>query len=105
MIAQGRSCTLSAWILTDGSEPFADIVFGNTSDGKNPDSVKNYLMNAPGDQPWWTLVQTTFTIPVGTVSMGICVRYGFKTGTIWVDDLSCRLDDGTELFENGGFEK
>jgi hypothetical protein len=39
------------------------------------------------------------------VSMNVYVAYGTKAGTIWMDDLSCRLDDGTELLENGGFEK
>ncbi|MBI3857377.1 MAG: hypothetical protein HY293_16945, partial [Planctomycetes bacterium] len=104
-IPQGRVCTLSGWILVDSQEAIGDILFINLSDGKNPDSVKNFIVTTPGDQPWWTFLQTTFTVPVGTASLGMQLKYGFKTGSVWVDDLSCKMDDGTELFENGGFEK
>jgi len=103
--APGRRCTFSAWCFADGTEAQDGVVAVGTSDGVNDASAKQFPLRAPADQPWWTFLQTSFTIPEDGAVMNLYIPYGWNAGTLWLDDVSCKLDDGTELIDNGGFEK
>lgn len=102
-VAAGKKYVFSAWVLTEKTQllPAGLIVRFTTPDKKDFDTQ----IPAPADQPWWTRLERTVEAPAGTATVTIMIPAGFKEGRLWVDSVSLRAEDGTDLADNGDFEK
>ena len=94
---------LACRVMSDGTAKDWPIflVKAKTPDGKETPMMG---LNSTTDQPFWVLVEAKFEIPAGATGM----FYGsawHDAGTVWLDDLSIRSEDGTEFVEDGGWEK
>lgn len=99
-ITAGRTYTLSAWVMTDGSDKDFPIVMLNYKEGKVETTG---ALTAAADRPWWVRVEKTVVIPAGVeVSLACTGWYG--VGKAWIDDFSIKAEDGTE-YVDGGFER
>ena len=100
-VTAGKKYTISAWVMTDGSDKDFSIFMLNYKEGKVETTG---ALTASADRPWWVRVEKTITIPAGAeVSLACTGWYG--SGKAWIDDLSIKAEDGTEYVVDGGFER
>ncbi len=98
----GKKLEVSAWVLTDGTDSAADGVKFVVRDNKN-----GFSWTAGGaaqaNLPVWVRVAGETVVPDGSVSVEVQIAFDSKAGSLFVDDISIRLD-GQELFPRGTFE-
>ncbi|MBI3858585.1 MAG: hypothetical protein HY293_23105 [Planctomycetes bacterium] len=102
-MAAGQKVTVSVWVLSDGT----------TSSG---DSVNFVLSTKTGGGLWtsgatiqpdtyvWTKVSGETICPAESENIRLDMYFASEIGSIWIDDISIKLD-GQELFKAGGFEE
>ena len=97
------TCEVSAWVLTDGTEGAKDQIHVRlfNASGQFITFVGPFI---PTDRPLWTRIDGQFKVNADVARMEVAVVRYSQAGTLWVDDLSLKLD-GKELLENRSFEK
>lgn len=98
----GKTYDFSGWVLSDGTDDTRDVIsavfFGPQA---NMMGVKILLI--PRDEPWWHKLEGSFVMPDGAALIQVHVGVGSKTGNIFVDDLSLKVE-GKEMLKNPGLE-
>lgn len=100
-LTAAKECVVSFWSLSSGTDGGETAVL-HVYDAKGKE-VATGVFSIPSDTPVWTKVQTTVTLPPGAERANFIYLTSSKTGTIYVDDLSVKLD-GKETARDGGFE-
>lgn len=99
--AGAKSIEVSAWVLADGTD--------STNDDMKPcvSSGAGKLLSATGspipmDLPVWTRISQTIKGD-GAQKLSLVFEFQSRSGTVYVDDVSVKVD-GKELLRDGGFE-
>jgi hypothetical protein len=58
----------------------------------------------PLDIPFWNRVVLKGVVPEGAVRAQVVVVLASKKGSMWVDDVSLKID-GKDVLKNGSFEE
>ncbi len=98
----GKKLEVSAWVLSDGTDSAADGLQFVVRDNKNGFSW-TAGDKAQANLPVWVRVSGETVVPDGSVSVEVQINFDSKTGNLFVDDISIRLD-GQELLRGGNFE-
>lgn len=94
----GKKIEFSVWVLSDGTDSTSDEVRFYFDGSVTSKAIQK-------DTPAWTRLIFEVDTVGGSIERGNIEIVSFsKTGTIWVDDLSIKID-GKEQLQNGGFEK
>jgi hypothetical protein len=99
----GKTYEFSAWFLTDETDSVEDaLIVPIFAPGRK--LLDQPIVVFKKDSPWWQKVEKSFTVPAEAVGFEIHLYVESTRGTIFVDDVSLKLD-GKELLKNGGFEE
>jgi len=101
-VTPGKKLEVSAWVLTDGTDGAGDSILFAVRDGKGGYSWSNGVPIRP-DFPVWTRISGETVLPDGSFSAEVQITFNSKAGSLFVDDLSIKLD-GKELLTRGNFE-
>jgi len=98
----GKTIEVSAYVLADGTDSGNDHVYVNLFDqnGVGFSTIGPFI---PMDTPFWQRVYTKADIPRNAARFQFGVSMASKKGTLWVDDVSVKLD-GREALKGGSFE-
>lgn len=101
--AFGKTCVISAWTASDGTESVKDQIHVRLFDqaGKFITYVGPFI---PVDQPIWTRIEASFEVTKEVSRIEVAVVVYSTKGVVWVDDISLKLD-GKEMLDNGSLEK
>lgn len=98
----GKEYEFSGWALSDGTDTAQDhIKMDVFSQGTRlVDQVKLAL---PQDTPAWKFFSYKGTFPANAILYKISLVLASKTGSVWFDDISVKVD-GKELLKNPSLE-
>lgn len=101
-VTPGKEAEVTAWVLSDGTESVQDHVsLGFWGQGGRLLDAKP--LNLRPDEPWWQKLSLKFTIPKDSILIRLQLVLDSKSGTVFFDDISVKVD-GKELVKNGSFE-
>lgn len=98
----GKNLEFSGWFRSDGTNKKDDILFLNYFD-KDANLIGVASAPVPVDLPFWNYVSAKAVLPPDVVTVRVGVAERSRMGTLWVDDLSFKVD-GKEVLKNGSFE-
>ncbi len=101
--ATGKKLELSAYVRTDDTDGASDQVFVSFFD-RNGMATGTWGPLARMDTPFWQRVSIKMDIPDDVTIIQIGVFFRSKTGFMWIDDVSLKID-GTEVLKNTSFEE
>lgn len=102
-VPPGKTYEFSAMVLADGTDSANDQIAIQVL-GLGGKNLATQFVSLPMDQPWWQKVDTKFDVPAGAVSVNITSAIGSSSGSIFLDDISLKIDGGKEVLKNPGFE-
>lgn len=98
----GKEYTLSGWALTDGTETVADCIKLDVfAQGMKLIDQKKLIFSP--DSPFWKFYSMKETFPQTALIFRVTVELASKSGSVWCDDVSLKID-GKELLKGGSFE-
>lgn len=101
-VKPGKEAEFSAWGLADGNG-LEDGCFIEIFDAAGKQlAQKGFVLKK--DVPIWSRYAEKFPMPEGAYKAKLHVLLGSKTGDLWYDDFSLKVD-GKEFLKNGGFEE
>lgn len=102
-VAGKKVVEISGYALTDGTDNPTDILYANGFDASGT-GVLTWAGVIPVDMPVWRKIYIKKDIPDNIVFIRVGAAKRSASGTIWVDDLSVKVD-GMEILKNGSFEE
>lgn len=104
LVAPKGKVVFSAWVASDGTNDANDRIV-MTFFGQNGNYAGNTGPFLPIDSPFWHRVEVKFDIPKEVARFNVGIGLWSTKGTLWVDDVSVKSEDGKELIDNGSFER
>lgn len=101
-VQPGKKLEVSAWVLSDGTDSAADSLKFVVRDNKNGFSWTAGETIKP-NLPVWTRISSEVVIPDNSVSIEVQIGFNSKSGAVFVDDISIKID-GKEILKGGNFE-
>jgi hypothetical protein len=98
----GKTYEFSAWVMSDGTDSTNDVISA-VFFGPNANMMGVSILLIPQDQPWWHKVEGSFLMPAGAAILQIHVGVASRVGSLFIDDISLRVDQ-KEMLQNGSFE-
>jgi len=99
----GKDYELAAYILADGTENAGDRMGLRFFDATGAMMGTPASTFYPLDLPFWNRVALKGKIPDNAVRAQVVIALASKKGTMWVDDVSLKVD-GKDVLKNGSFE-
>lgn len=101
-IPKGKSFEFSAWVSSENTVGLGDKLQVEIRNSQRKAIwLKEYFISQ--DLPVWVKVGDKGDFPEGAVTLKIGVLADSTKGTLWVDDVSLRMD-GKEVLKGGNFE-
>lgn len=98
----GKTYEFSAWALPDGTDGAEDqVTLAIYAGGTVPTEVKRLMI--PRDEPWWHKVEMKVLVPADATSLRVMITATSRSGNLFVDDISLKVD-GKETLKNPSFE-
>jgi hypothetical protein len=101
-VRPGKEIEVSAWVLSDRNDVLGDSAFIRLYDDQGKEVFAKFFA-VPVDKPIWTRISTKAPFPVGAVTGKVGFLLASRTGELFYDDFSLKVD-GKEVVPNGGFE-
>jgi hypothetical protein len=102
-VAGKKVLELSAYVSTEFNENPSDCIFVQIFDSGGV-GVGTWASVVPLDTPFWRKYTVKKDIPEHIVFVRVGAAKRSKSGTLWVDDFSVKLD-GVEVLKNRSFEE
>lgn len=102
-VRPGQKLTVSCSVWTEGNSP-EDRLFV-VYYGEGGGSPGNFGPLAAPDHPFWRRIEGQGVVPDGASTVRVSFQIRSKTGSVWIDDVALKDENGVELLQNGSFEE